>query len=132
MIKEGEEHKEADNKYTALVGARNMAEGFVNDIEGKLADEEIVITDEERTDIVNGVAELKESMSGEDLDDINTKVQSLAELSAKLQKPEPTAEPDVASDSPVETEVVEAEVVNAEVVEEPIVDSAHGEKPETK
>ena len=120
MIKEGEEHKEADEKYTALVGARNMAEGFINDVEGKLSDEEIVITDEERTDIVNSVAELKESMSGEDLDDINTKVQSLAELSAKLQKPEPTAEPDVDSDPVSETPPVDAEVVNAEVVEEPV------------
>jgi molecular chaperone DnaK len=130
MIKEGEEHKEADEKYTALVGARNMAEGFINDVEGKLSDEEIVITDEERTDIVNGVAELKESMSGEDLDDINTKVQSLAELSAKLQKPEPTGE-DVGDDSTTTSETVDAEVVNAEVVEEPVDPVPEG-KPETK
>jgi molecular chaperone DnaK len=131
MIKEGEEHKEADEKYTALVGARNMAEGFINDVEGKLSDEEIVITDEERTDIVNSVAELKESMSGEDLDDINTKVQSLAELSAKLQKPEPTTESDVTSDEPTETQTVDAEVVNAEVVEDPVEPVPEG-KSETK
>jgi len=130
MIKEGEEHKEADEKYTALVGARNMAEGFINDVEGKLSDEEIVITDEERTDIVNSVAELKESMSGEDLDDINTKVQSLVELSAKLQKPEPTGE-DVGDDSTTTSETVDAEVVNAEVVEEPVDPVPEG-KPETK
>jgi molecular chaperone DnaK len=112
MIKEGEEHKEADDKYTALVGARNMAEGFINDVEKKLADEEIIVPDEEREKIVNSVSELKESMSGEDLDDINTKVQSLAELSATLQKPVPEPEAEVVDGGvPEEAEVVDAEVV---------------------
>jgi molecular chaperone DnaK len=112
MIKEGEEHKEADDKYTALVGARNMAEGFINDVEKKLADEEIIVPDEEREKIVTSVSELKESMSGEDLDDINTKVQSLAELSATLQKPVPEPEAEVVDGGdPVEAEVVDAEVV---------------------
>ena len=112
MIKEGEEHKDADDKYTALVGARNMAEGFINDVEKKLADEEIIVPDEEREKIVNSVSELKESMSGEDLDDINTKVQSLAELSATLQKPVPEPEAEVVDGVvPEEAEVVDAEIV---------------------
>jgi molecular chaperone DnaK len=112
MIKEGEEHKESDDKYTALVGARNMAEGFINEVEKKLSDEEIIVPDEEREKIVNIVSELKESMSGEDLDDINAKVQSLAELSAILQKPVPEPEAEVVDGGvPEEAEVVDAEVV---------------------
>ena len=96
MVKEAEANKETDKKKRESVDARNQADSLVFSTEKSLKEHGDKISAEEKKAIEDGIADLKKSLEGTDVDDIKKKTQSLIQVSMKLgeavyksqQKPE--------------------------------------------
>ena len=96
MVKEAEANKEADKKKRESVDARNQADSLVFSTEKSLKEHGDKISAEEKKAIEDGIADLKKSLEGTDIEDIKKKTQSLIQVSMKLgeavyksqQKPE--------------------------------------------
>ena len=96
MVKEAEANKEADKKKRESVDARNQADSLVFSTEKSLKEHGDKISAEEKKAIEDGIADLKKSLEGTDVEDIKKKTQSLIQVSMKLgeavyksqQKPE--------------------------------------------
>ena len=96
MVKEAEANKEADKKKRDTVDARNQADSLVFSTEKSLKEHGDKISAEEKKAIEDGVANLKKSLEGTDIEDVKKKTQNLIQVSMKLgeavyksqQKPE--------------------------------------------
>ena len=96
MVKEAEANKEADKKKRDSVDARNQADSLVFSTEKSLKEHGDKISAEEKKAIEDGVADLKKSLEGSDVEDTKKKTQNLIQVSMKLgeavyksqQKPE--------------------------------------------
>ena len=96
MVKEAEANKEADKKKRESVDARNQADSLIFSTEKSLKDHGDKISVEEKKAIESGIADLKKSLEGSDIEDIKKKTQNLIQVSMKLgeavyksqQKPE--------------------------------------------
>jgi molecular chaperone DnaK len=96
MVKEAEANKEADKKKRETVDARNQADSLIFSTEKSLKEHGDKISAEEKKAIENGIADLKKSLEGTDVEDVKKKTQSLIQVSMKLgeavyksqQKPE--------------------------------------------
>lgn len=84
MISDAEEHAEEDAKAKALVDARNQAESMVNGVKKTMVDAGENLDDAEKTAIEAAIAEVEEAVKSDDVDDINTKVETLMQASHKL------------------------------------------------
>ena len=84
MVKEAEANKEADKKKRESVDARNQADSLVFSTEKSLKEHGEKISAEEKKAIEDGIAELKKSLEGTDIEDIKKKTQSLIQASMKL------------------------------------------------
>jgi len=85
MVKDAEAHAEDDKKFKALVEVRNQADALIHSTEKTLkeagADD---VSDDEKKKIEEAMAALKESVKGNDKEDIDTKVKALTEVSHKM------------------------------------------------
>ena len=96
MVKEAEANKEADKKKRESVDARNQADSLIFSTEKSLKEHGDKVSAEESKAIENGIADLKKSLEGTNIEDINKKTQNLVQVSMKLgeavyksqQKPE--------------------------------------------
>ena len=96
MVKEAEANKEADKKKRESVDARNQADSLIFSTEKSLKEHGDKISTEEKKAIESGIADLKKSLEGTDIEDVKKKTQSLIQVSMKLgeavyksqQKPE--------------------------------------------
>ena len=96
MVKEAEANKEADKKKRESVDARNQADSLVFSTEKSLKEHGDKVSADEKKAIENGIADLKKSLEGTDVEDVKKKTQSLIQVSMKLgeavyksqQKPE--------------------------------------------
>ena len=84
MVKDAEANKEADKKKRETVDARNQADSLVFQQKKSLKEHGDKISAEEKKAIENGVADLKKSLEGTDIEDIKKKTQSLIQVSMKL------------------------------------------------
>jgi molecular chaperone DnaK len=84
MVKEAEANKEADKKKRDSVDARNQADSLVFSTEKSLKEHGDKISAEEKKAIEDGIADLKKSLEGTDVEDIKKKTQSLIQVSMKL------------------------------------------------
>ncbi len=84
MVKDAEANKEADKKKRESVDARNQADSLVFSTEKSLKEHGDKISAEEKKAIENGIADLKKSLEGTDIEDIKKKTQSLIQASMKL------------------------------------------------
>jgi molecular chaperone DnaK len=84
MVKDAEANKEADKKKREDVDARNQADGLVFSTEKSLKEHGDKISAEEKKSIENGIADVKKSLEGTDIEDIKKKTQSLIQVSMKL------------------------------------------------
>ncbi|HHJ13845.1 MAG TPA: molecular chaperone DnaK [Gammaproteobacteria bacterium] len=85
MVKDAEAHAEEDRKFHELVDARNQADNMIHATEKSLKDlGEDKVSADEKAAIDKAIAELKETLKGDDKAAIEAKTQALAELSAKL------------------------------------------------
>ena len=84
MVKEAEMHSDDDKKKKELIEARNQADGLVYTTEKTLKEHGDQVDEETRTKIETALEDLKKAIEGEDKDDINAKVEALAQSAHKL------------------------------------------------
>jgi molecular chaperone DnaK len=84
MVKDAEAHADEDKKRRETVEQRNQAEGLIHTTEKTLSENADKISDDEKKEIEDAVAELKTALEGEDLDAIQAKTEVLAAASMKL------------------------------------------------
>ena len=84
MVKDAEQHADADAKRKDLVEARNQADSLVYSTEKNLTEYGDKIPAEEKTAIEAGIADLRTALEGEDPDDIKAKTETLMQASMKL------------------------------------------------
>ncbi len=117
MVKDAEANKEADKKKRETVDARNQADSLVFSTEKSLKEHGDKVSAEEKKAIENGIADLKKSLEGTDIDDIKKKTQSLVQVSMKLgeavyksqQKPSASAKDKTDSKTNDKDNVVDAD-----------------------
>ena len=84
MVKDAEANKEADKKKRESVDVRNQADSLVFSTEKSLKEHGDKVSAEEKTAIETGIADLKKSLEGTDIEEIKKKTQSLIQSSMKL------------------------------------------------
>lgn len=85
MVKDAEAHAEDDKKFKALVEVRNQADALIHSTEKTLKDAGADdVSDDEKQKIEEAMTALKESVKGDDKEDIDAKVKALTEVSHKM------------------------------------------------
>ncbi len=84
MVKEAEANKEADKKKRESVDVRNQADTLIHSTEKNLKEHGSKVSDAEKKAIEDGSNALKESLKGEDIEDIKKKTEALVQASMKL------------------------------------------------
>ena len=111
MVADAEAHADEDAKAKALVDARNQAESMINGIKKTMEDAGEKLDNAEKTAIEAAIAEVEEAAKTDDVDAINSKVESLMQASHKLAEQmyaEPGDQQDTA-EAPQDDNVVDAE-----------------------
>ena len=84
MVKDAEANKEADKKKRESVDVRNQADTLIHSTEKNIKEHGSKISDAEKKAIEDGSSALKESLKGEDIEDIKKKTEALVQASMKL------------------------------------------------
>jgi molecular chaperone DnaK len=84
MVKDAEANKEADKKKRESVDVRNQADTLIHSTEKNLKEHGSKISDAEKKAIEDDSNTLKESLKGEDIEDIKKKTEALVQASMKL------------------------------------------------
>ena len=84
MVKDAEANKEADKKKRESVDVRNQADTLIHSTEKNLKEHGSKVSDSEKKAIEDGSSALKESLKGEDIEDIKKKTEALVQASMKL------------------------------------------------
>jgi molecular chaperone DnaK len=125
MMSDAESHAEEDAKRRETAEVRNAGESLVYQTEKFLKDNESSIPEEGKSNVEGPLADLKKALEGEDLQEISTLMEKVAQASQALgaamyaqaqqnQASSESAEGDAGSTS----SSTEDEVIDAEVVEE--------------
>jgi molecular chaperone DnaK len=97
MVKDAEANKDADKKKRESVDVRNQADTLIHSTEKNIKEHGSKVTDAEKKAIEDASASLKESLKGEDIEDIKKKTEALVQASMKLgeaiYKSQQTAKP---------------------------------------
>ncbi|MET7278267.1 molecular chaperone DnaK [Kribbella sp. NPDC005582] len=123
MVRDAEQYAEEDRKRREAVEARNQAEGLVYQTEKFLSENEDKIPDDVKTEVKDGVAELKKALEGTDDDAIKAASEKLGQSSQKMGAAmyanaqaaggsEDGAPADGATDANNDDDVVDAEIVD--------------------
>jgi molecular chaperone DnaK len=84
MVKEAEANAEEDKKRKEMIEAKNHGDALVHSTEKALAEHGGAVSAEEKAAIEADLAALKEALASENKDDIQAKMQTLAQSSMKL------------------------------------------------
>jgi molecular chaperone DnaK len=84
MVKDAEANKEADKKKRESVDVRNQADTLIHSTEKNLKEHGAKVSDAEKKAIEDASGALKESLKGEDIEDIKKKTETLVQASMKL------------------------------------------------
>jgi molecular chaperone DnaK len=84
MVKDAEANKEADKKKRESVDARNQADTLIHSTEKNLKEHGAKVSDAEKKAIEDASSALKESLKGQDIEDIKKKTETLVQASMKL------------------------------------------------
>ncbi len=84
MVKDAEANKDADKKKRESVDVRNQADTLIHSTEKNIKEHGSKISDAEKKAIEDGSSALKESLKGEDIEDIKKKTEALVQASMKL------------------------------------------------
>jgi molecular chaperone DnaK len=84
MVKDAEEHAAEDKKRKELVEVRNQADALIHSTEKALSEHGDKVGADEKTNIEAAAAALKDAVKADDIDDIKTKTNTLAQASMKL------------------------------------------------
>ncbi|MEV0801364.1 molecular chaperone DnaK [Kribbella sp. NPDC050281] len=126
MVRDAEQYAEEDRQRREAVESRNQAEGLVYQTEKFLSENEDKVPDDVKTEVKDGVAELKKALEGEDADAIKAASEKLAQSSQKMgaamyanaqaagggSEESATADDSASSSSSNDDDVVDAEIVD--------------------
>ena len=84
MVKDAEANKDADKKKRESVDVRNQADTLIHSTEKNLKEHGSKVSDAEKKAIEDGSNALKESLKGDDTEDIKKKTEALVQASMKL------------------------------------------------
>ena len=84
MVKDAEANKDADKKKRESVDVRNQADTLIHSTEKNLKEHGSKVSDAEKKAIEDGSNTLKESLKGDDTEDIKKKTEALVQASMKL------------------------------------------------
>jgi molecular chaperone DnaK len=84
MVKDAEENAGKDEEKKALVEARNKADSLIHSTEKSLKEHGDKISSADKEEVENIIKELRSIIESEDLDEINSKVESLTQASMKI------------------------------------------------
>lgn len=84
MVKDAEAHADEDRKFKELVEARNQADGLMHATEKSVKELGDEVSADEKQQIEEAIAALKEELKGNDKAAIEAKTKTLTDLSAKL------------------------------------------------
>ena len=84
MVKDAEANKDADKKKRESVDVRNQADTLIHSTEKNLKEHGSKVSDADKKAIEDGSNALKESLKGEDIEDIKKKTEALVQASMKL------------------------------------------------
>src|SRR5210317_1794161 len=84
MVKDAEENAEEDKKKRESVDTKNQADSLINSTEKNLKEHGAKVSDAEKKAIEDASTALKESLKGEDIEDIKKKTETLVQASMKL------------------------------------------------
>ncbi len=111
MVRDAEEHAEEDRKARDLADTRNQAEAIAHSTRKQLSEVGDQISEEEKSKVEGALSALETSIQGEDIDDIQSKIQTLTEVSGPLfsQAAQQDSEPPSDSEKSNADDVVDAE-----------------------
>ncbi len=123
MVRDAEQYAEEDRQRREAVESRNQAEGLVYQTEKFLSENEDKVPDDVKTEVKDGVAELKKALEGDDADAIKAASEKLAQSSQKMGAAmyanaqaaggsEESASSDDTSSQSSDDDVVDAEIVD--------------------
>ncbi|WP_350280311.1 molecular chaperone DnaK [Kribbella sp. HUAS MG21] len=84
MVRDAEQYAEEDRKRREAVENRNQAESLVYQTEKFLTENEDKVPDDVKTEVKDGVAELKKALEGDDADAVKAASEKLAQSSQKM------------------------------------------------
>ncbi len=84
MFKDAEENASKDEEKKALVEAKNKADSLIHSTEKSLKEHGEKISSADKEEVENIIKDLKESLESENVDEINSKVESLTQASMKI------------------------------------------------
>ena len=84
MVKDAEAHAEEDKQFHEQVNARNQADGLIHATQKSIDELGDKVSDEERSSAEAAIADLKQALEGEDVEDITAKTQALGEVSGQI------------------------------------------------
>ncbi|WP_058535766.1 molecular chaperone DnaK [Legionella saoudiensis] len=84
MVKDAQSHAEEDKKFKELAELRNQADSLIHSCEKSMKDLAEELSEDEKKGIETAVAELKEAVQGTDKAEIEAKVKTLTDASAKM------------------------------------------------
>ncbi len=124
MVKDAEEHAEEDRKQRDLIDARNHADGLIHATEKSLKEFGDKVSEPERAAIEQALTALRGAHDGDDVEDIKSKTEALAQAAMKLgeamyreQQAEQAAQPEAAADEQPHEQSPEDNIVDAEYEE---------------
>jgi molecular chaperone DnaK len=84
MVKDAEVHAAEDKKRKELVEAKNHAEGLMHTTQRSLTELGDKVAQSDRSTVETAIADLKKALEGEDIADIQSKTNGLAQVAMKL------------------------------------------------
>jgi molecular chaperone DnaK len=117
MIKEAEENAEQDKKRKEFVEAKNQAEAMIYSTEKSLTEHGDKIDSGDKEKIQNDIVSLKEAIEKEDLEEVQSKTQSLTESSMKIGEVIYKANQESAGSADANSSASDEKVVDAEFEE---------------
>ena len=86
MVKEAEEHASEDKKKKELIEVKNKADSFIYSLEKEISENKDKIEVNERENITNAINELKKSLEGDNIEEINSKIDMLAKIKTNFDQ----------------------------------------------
>ena len=84
MVKDAEAHAEEDKKFHEQVNARNQADGLIHATQKSIDELGDKVSGEERSSAEAAIADLKQALEGDNVEDITAKTRKLGEVSGQI------------------------------------------------
>jgi molecular chaperone DnaK len=84
MVKDAESHAEEDKKNKEMVEAKNHGEALIHSTEKSLSEHGDKISDADKSAVTAAIDDLKEALEGDNVEEIQTKTNTLSQAAMKL------------------------------------------------